>query len=121
MSHGKPLWKTVMENHYGKPRLAIGHIARIVAGEFTNYERTTIEARFEYVGGRSSCSMGTRAAPLIRASVAATCGFCRCRSPQSRRSRARGGGGQFERACTLSFGGKATPTFFSPPRRWEST
>jgi len=30
-----------------------------------------------------------------------TCGFCRCRSPQSRRSRARGGGGQFERACTL--------------------
>jgi 2'-5' RNA ligase len=31
-----------------------------------------------------------------------------------------GGGGQFERACTLSFGGEAMSTFFSPPRRWES-
>ena len=31
-----------------------------------------------------------------------------------------GGCGQFERACTLSFGGEAMSTFFSPPRRWES-
>ena len=30
--------------------LAIGHIARIVAGEFTNYKRTTFKARFEYLG-----------------------------------------------------------------------
>ena len=30
--------------------LAIRHIARIVAGEFTNYERTTFKARFEYLG-----------------------------------------------------------------------
>ena len=30
--------------------LAIGHIARIVAGEFTNYKRTTFKARIEYLG-----------------------------------------------------------------------
>ena len=30
--------------------LAIGHIARIVAGEFTNYKRTTFKARFECLG-----------------------------------------------------------------------
>jgi hypothetical protein len=43
MSHGKPLCETVMESR-GWPS---GTFARIVAGEFTNYERTTIKARFE--------------------------------------------------------------------------
>ena len=43
MSHGKPLCETVVESR-GWPS---GTFARIVAGEFTNYERTTIKARFE--------------------------------------------------------------------------
>ena len=43
MSHGKPLCETVMESRGWPSRT----FARIVAGEFTNYERTTIKARFE--------------------------------------------------------------------------
>ena len=103
--------------------LAIGHIARIVAGEFTNYKRTTFKARFECLGESFQLLDGHESSDsdlCIRRGNVRLLSMPVAR-PQSRRSRARGGGGQFERACTLSFGGKATLTFFSLPKRWEST